>query len=57
MTEVVTDLAGLAAYLQQTIEEGRALVDDLTALGGDLKNAFEDAESCEELREAAPANP
>jgi hypothetical protein len=57
LTEVVTELAGLAANLQQTIEKGRALVDDLTALGGDLKNAFEDAEPCQELREAAPANP
>jgi uncharacterized phage infection (PIP) family protein YhgE len=57
LTEVVTELAGLAANLQQTIEKGRGLVDDLTALGGDLKNAFEDADSCQELREAVPVNP
>jgi hypothetical protein len=53
LAQVVTQLASQAATLQKTIDSGRALVDNLTALGGDLKNAFEDVDSCKELREAA----
>lgn len=57
LTEVVTQLAGLAASLQSTIEGGPALVEDLADLGGDLKDGFENAESCQKLREAAPGSP
>ncbi len=56
LSQVVTQLAGLAANLQRTIEGGQALVEDLTDLGGDLKDGFEDAESCKELREAVSDN-
>ena len=57
LAQVVTQLAGLATTLQSTIEGGRALVDDLTDLGGALKDGFENAESCKQLREAAPDSP
>lgn len=57
LAQVVTQLAGLATSLQSTIEGGRALVEDLTDLGGGLKDGFENAESCKELREAAPGSP
>jgi hypothetical protein len=53
LAQVVTQLAGLATSLQSTLEGGRALVEDLTDLGGDLKDAFENASSCKELREAS----
>ena len=57
LAQVVTQLAGLATTLQSTIEGGRALVEDLTDLGGALKDGFENAESCKQLREAAPDSP
>jgi hypothetical protein len=52
LTEVVTELSGLATNLQQTIESGKTLVTELTQLGGALKDGFEDASSCQELRES-----
>ena len=57
LAQVVTQLAGLATSLQATIEGGQALVEDLTDLGGDMKDGFENAESCQELREATPDSP
>src|SRR5262245_47301465 len=56
LAEVVTRLAGLATSLQSTIEGGQALVEDLTELGGDVKDGFENADSCKELREAVSDN-
>ena len=57
LTQVVTQLAGLATTLQSTIDGGRALVENLADLGGDLKDGFENADSCKKLREAAPDTP
>jgi hypothetical protein len=51
LAEVITELSGLAASLQTTIDGGRTLVTELTELGGAMKDAFENADSCQELRE------
>ena len=56
LSQVVTQLAGLAANLQTTIEGGQALVEELTDIGGDLKDGFENAEPCKQLREAVSDN-
>ena len=56
LSQVITQLAGLAASLQTTLDGGKALVEDLTALGGDLKDGFENADSCKKLREADSDN-
>src|SRR5262245_33291340 len=56
LSQVITQLAGLATSLQTTIEGGQALVEDLTDLGGDLKDGFENADSCKKLREAVSDN-
>ena len=53
VTALVTELSGLATNLQSTIESGRALVNTLQDLGGDLRDGFENAESCQELRAAS----
>ncbi len=50
VTALVTELSGLATNLASTIESGRALVATLEDLGGDLRDGFENAESCQELR-------
>jgi hypothetical protein len=52
LPEVITELSGLATTLQQTIGSGRTLVTDLQQLGGELKDGFENADSCQELRES-----
>jgi hypothetical protein len=51
LAEVIAELSGLATNLQSTIDSGQALVTELTELGGALKDAFENADSCQELRE------
>src|SRR5688572_25268761 len=51
LADVIAELSRLATNLQATIESGQALVTDLTELGGSLKDAFENADSCQELRE------
>jgi hypothetical protein len=51
LAQVIAELSGLAMNLQTTVDNGRALVTELTELGGSLKDAFEDADSCQELRE------
>jgi hypothetical protein len=51
LAQVIASLSGLATNLQTTVDNGRALVTQLTELGGSLKDAFEDADSCQELRE------
>ena len=51
LAAIVAELSGLATSLQTTIEGGRMLVAELTELGGAMKDAFENADSCQELRE------
>ena len=51
LAEIVAELSGLATNLQTTVESGRTLVTELTELGGAMKDAFENADSCQELRE------
>jgi len=51
LAQVIAELSGLATNLQTTVDNGRALVTQLTELGGSLKDAFENAESCQELQE------
>jgi len=51
LAEIVAALSGLATNLQTTVESGRTLVTELTDLGGAMKEAFENADSCQELRE------
>jgi ABC-type transporter Mla subunit MlaD len=51
LTQVVTKLAGLAASLNQLIAGGTQVVTTLTEVGGDIKDAFENADACQELRE------
>ena len=50
LAQVIAELSGLATNLQTTVDNGRALVTQLTELGGSLKDAFENADSCKELR-------
>jgi ABC-type transporter Mla subunit MlaD len=50
LTTIVTQLSGQAASLQQTIARGTNLVASLVAMGGDLKDGFESADSCKNLR-------
>jgi hypothetical protein len=52
VSEMVAKLSGLATNLQQTVESGRTLVSDIQQLGGALKDGFENADSCQELRES-----
>jgi hypothetical protein len=51
LAQIVAALSGLATNLQTTVESGRTLVTELTDLGGAMKDAFENADSCQELRE------
>jgi hypothetical protein len=51
LAQIVASLSGLATNLQTTVESGRTLVTELTDLGGTMKDAFENADSCQELRE------
>jgi len=51
LAAIVAELSGLATSLQTTVESGRALVTELTELGGTMQEAFENADSCQELRE------
>jgi hypothetical protein len=51
LAAVIAELSGLATSLQTTIASGQTLVAELTELGGSLKEAFESADSCQELRE------
>jgi uncharacterized protein YoxC len=51
LTQTVAALSGLATSIQTTVESGRTLVTEITELGGALKDAFENADSCQELRE------
>ena len=50
LAQVITKLSGLASNLQSTLQGGRDLVTSLAALGGDLKDGFENAAPCQELR-------
>ena len=52
LAEIVAELSGLATSIQQTVESGRTLVSDIQQLGSALKDGFENADSCEELRES-----
>lgn len=49
LAEIVTQLSGQAATLQQALTSGQQLVATLQDLGGDLKKGFEQADSCKEL--------
>ena len=51
LAAVIAELSGLAANLQATVTSGQTLVTEITELGGSLKDAFENADSCQELRE------
>ena len=52
LAEIVAELSGLATSLQQMVDSGRTLVSDIQQLGSALKDGFENADSCEELRES-----
>ena len=52
LSEIVATLSGLATNLQQTVESGRTLVTDIQELGSALKDGFENADSCQELRDS-----
>jgi hypothetical protein len=51
LAQVITQLSGLATTLNQLIAGGTQLVTTMTELGGDIREAFESADSCQELRE------
>ena len=51
LAAVIAELSGLAANLQATVTSGQTLVTEITELGSSLKDAFENADSCQELRE------
>ena len=51
LAQVITELSGLAASFQTTIESGQALVEELIEIGGGVRDAFADADACQELRE------
>jgi len=51
LPQVITELSSLATTLQQTIVSGRTLVTDLQELGGEIRDGFENAGSCQELRD------
>jgi hypothetical protein len=50
LTTIVTQLSGQAVNLQRTIASGKALIGSLEGMGGDLKDGFEKADSCKDLR-------
>lgn len=50
LADIVQGLSGLATSLQATIASGQQLVTSLEELGGDLKQGFEKADSCKDLR-------
>ena len=50
LAQVIAKLSGLASNLQGTIESGRNLITSLPELGSDLKDGFENAAPCKELR-------
>lgn len=52
LSAIVESLSGLSTELQTTIDEGRELVTTLESLGGDIKDGFESADSCDDLRDA-----
>ena len=52
LAEIVAELSGLATNIQQTVESGRTLVTDIQQLGTALKDGFENADSCQELRDS-----
>jgi hypothetical protein len=52
LAEIIAELSSLAADLQQTVESGRTLVTELSELGSALKDGFESAESCQDLRDS-----
>ncbi len=52
LAEIVAELSGLATNLQQTVESGRTLVSDIQALGSALRDGFENADSCQDLRDS-----
>jgi hypothetical protein len=52
LAEIVAELSGLATSIQQTVESGRTLVSDIQQLGSALRDGFENADSCQELRES-----
>ena len=49
LAKILAALSGLATNLEGTIASGRELVASLAELGGTLKDAFESADSCQEL--------
>ena len=51
VAEIIAALSGLATNIQQTIDSGRTLVTDIQQLGSALKDGFENADSCQQLRE------
>jgi hypothetical protein len=50
LADVTSSLSGLGADFQATLDSGRKLVTSLESVGGAIKDGFEDAESCDELR-------
>jgi hypothetical protein len=50
LAQAVATLAPLGAELQATIQKGSELITTLTGLGGSIKDGFESADSCKELR-------
>ncbi len=50
LTTIVTQLSGQAVNLQRTIASGKELILSLEGMGGDLKDGFEKADSCQVLR-------
>ena len=51
VAEIVAALSGLATNIQQTIDSGRTLVTNIQQLSSALKDGFENADSCQQLRE------
>jgi predicted small secreted protein len=53
LSAIVESLSGLSLGLQTTIQEGRELVTTLQGVGGDIKDGFESAAACDDLRDAS----
>ncbi len=51
VAEIVAALSGLATNIQQTIDSGQTLVTNIQQLSSALKDGFENADSCQQLRD------
>jgi hypothetical protein len=51
VAQIIQSLSGLATSLQADVQAGQQVIVDLQEAGSDLRQAFEESPSCDELRE------